>query len=452
VTARALALDLGTTRVKLATLDDGGALTDLRTCRAPAPRGDGELRELDADAYRRAAESLLADAPTDVPLGIASQRSSFCLWDREGVPATPLLSWQDRRAAAWCDAHRAHEPRVTELTGLPLSPHYAGPKLAQLLERDAQLGVRLAAGGLLFGTLESFLVWHWSARVHETDLSMAARTLLADPLTGDWSDELLALCGVPRACLPRIAPTHGRATPLARGGALAASIADQPSGLLAVLGTSADGALVNLGTGAFVLSPTGARREQRAGYLSGPLCAAPDGSAAFALEGTINGGGATADRAAPGPTQLPASDPTPDAFCLPDENGVGAPYWRPRQAFLFDDGGASLTGADRRRAILEGLVFRARGILDDLPDTDPVHVSGGLSHEPFVPTALATCLGREVRVLEEEETTLLGAARLAAGLEPYARPSARTVRPDPRGLWLQDKYERWREWLLQRLA
>jgi glycerol kinase len=452
VTARALALDLGTTRVKLATLDDSGTLTELRTTAAPEPGGEGALRELVADDYRRAAESLLEGAPGGLALGIASQRSSFCLWTRDGVPVTPLISWQDRRAATWCDAHRAAEPRVTALTGLPLSAHYAGPKLAHLLDTDSGLGARLASGELLFGTLESYLIWHWSVgRAHETDLSMAARTLLVDTTTGEWSDELLALFGVPRACLPQIAPTFARATPLARGGVLSASLADQPAGLLAVLGTSADGALVNLGTGAFVLSPSGAVRAERRGYLSGPLCAAPATGTAFALEGTINGGGATADRTAAGPTDLPEGDPTPDAFCLPDENGLGAPFWRPRQAFLLDSGGAPLAPADARRVILEGLVFRVRGIVDELPGTDPLFLSGGLAHEPFVPVALATCLEREIHVLEEQETTLLGAARLAAGMEPCARPRTRTARRDPRGLWLRDKYERWREWLARRL-
>ncbi len=453
MSALALGLDLGTTRVKLAALEADGALTELGTSPAPRPAGAGAVRELDADAYRRAAESLLADAPTGLPLGIASQRSSFCLWDRDGRPATPLVSWQDRSASDWCEARRELEPRVSAITGLPLSPHYAGPKLAQRIEREPSLGARLASGELLFGTLETYLIWHWSGgRAHQTDLSMAARTLLADPLAGAWSDELLAHFGVPRAALPAIAPTHGRATPLTRGGSVTASLADQPAGLLAVLGDSSRGALLNLGTGAFVLSPTGERRETRAGYLAGPLSREPGGRTLFALEGTINGGGATADRAAPGPTELPERDPTPRAFCLPDENGVGAPYWRPRQPFVLDAGGARLAPADRRRLVLEGLAFRARGILDELPDTDPLFVSGGLSHEPFVPLALATCLERPVHVLEEEETTLLGAARLAAGLEPCARPRPRAVDPDPRARWLPAKYERWRDWLAARLA
>ena len=178
-------------------------------------------------------------------------------------------------------------------------------------------------------------------------------------------------------------------------------------------------------------SPPPARRlERRDGYLSGPLLGGPPadgGRARFALEATINGGGATADRCAPGPTELPARDPAPRAFCLPDENGVGAPFWLARQGFALA-GAEQLARADRRRVVLEGLVFRVHAALEDLDAAaGRVLVSGGLASEPFVPAALATVLGRPVEVLEEGETTLLGAARLASGASPDAAPALATA-------------------------
>jgi glycerol kinase len=454
---RALALDLGTTRIKLAALGEDGALSIVGAADAAPIRGEGAVRESDALAACAAAERLLDAAPGGLPIGIACQRSSFVLWERaNGVPVTPLISWQDRRAASWCEAHASLEPAIARRAGLPLSPHYAGPKLAWLFERDPELRARAAAGEIAFGTLETFAAWRWSGgRAHETDLSMAARTLLADVERGEWSESACAAFGVPRAMLPRIAPTGGRSIDLGSRGRLAVSLSDQASGLLAVVRREdAESALVNLGTGGFVLRSTGARFEPRDRYVAGPTWSDLRRTT-FALEGTINGGGAAADRCAAGPTPWADRDPSPDAFALPEENGLGAPHWRASFAPVYSPAASALAGLDRRRVVLEGLVFRAREILDGLFSTSaPVRVvvSGGLARDPFVPPALAACLGRPVERLDEVEATLLGAARLAAGLDPCAQP--RTVRVDPPrgGDWLAAKYARWREWAARELA
>lgn len=452
---QALALDLGTTSVKLATLGADGRLSEPASAAAPRPVGEGEVREVDVEAYRAVAERLLSSAPRDLPLGVASQRSSFVLFERAGGrPVTPLISWQDRRAADWCERHGALAAELFELTGLPLSPHYAGPKLASVCERDAGLRAGLASGALLFGTLETYLAWHWSGGEHLTDLSMAARTQLADPAAARWSERALELFGVPPNALPTIAPTCGRDTALDDGRTLTASVADQAAGLLAVVGAEGEGTLVNLGTGAFVLRATGASDPRVPGFLTGPLLLAADGGARFALEGTINGGGATVDAAGAGPTELPAFDPTPDAFCLPDENGIGAPHWRALVPQTFSSAARDLGPADRRRIVLEGLVFRVREILEALdagrPPATPV-ISGGLTHEPFLAPALAACLEREVRVLLEEQTTLLGAARLAAGVA-HTPCASRVVEVPAAAAWLRTKYERWRSWVAPLLA
>jgi glycerol kinase len=450
------ALDLGSTRIKLARLGDDGALEILAAVEAPRPRGDGERREFDADEYRRAAESLTARLERGTRLGVASQRSTFVLWDRaSGAPVTPAISWQDRRAAAWCDAHARLADGLRQASGLPLSPHYAGPKLAVVLDGQPKLRERMQRGEVLFGTLETYLIWHWSERrAHETDLSMAARTLLVDVRRRDWSASACATFGVPREALPAIAPTAGRDTRLENGVRIACTIADQASGLLAMLPESDESALVNLGTGCFVLRPTGSSFESTPGYLCGPLRGAGE-RASFALEGTINGGGASVARFGDAPVELLALDNRPDAFCLPDDNGVGAPHWRPMQPFEFSPAARALPLDAQRAIVLEGLVFRVCEILGGLfRDRAPalVLLSGGLAREPFVASALATCLGRKIEVASELESTLLGAARVAAGLDPWARPSTRTVEPVANALWLRAKYERWRVWLARLLA
>lgn len=444
---RALALDLGTTRVKLGALRRDGELELVEAADAPPPRGAGNARELDALSYAACAEAVLAGAgaPRGTPLGLASQRSSFLVWEAESLaPRTPLVSWQDRRAADWCAAHAALAPRVFEFTGLPLSPHYLAPKLAFLLEQRGDLRAGLADGSLRVGTLDTWLVARWGGPL-ETDLSMAARTLLVDVRAGDWNEELLALFDIPGDALARVVDSAPRTLELENGLVLAASLADQGSGLIAAVGDDDASALVNLGTGAFVLRPTGARFEPRAGYLAGPV-ARVAGGPRYALEGTVNGGGATADRIARGPTSIPDVDPAPMAFCLPDENGLGAPWWRPEIGFVENDAARALAAPERRRIVLEGLAFRIAGHLDALAsDVERVVLTGGLAREAFLRAALATLAPAPLFVVDEPEATLAGAARLASG-RPLARPKAQPVDTPPMP-WLAAKRTRWRAWL-----
>jgi glycerol kinase len=439
----AAALDLGSTLIKGCLLDENGRIGELLSRQAPPLREQGDKREGDAEAYAALAEELLAEitrrCPPGTPLGIASQRSSFLLWKRNGgVPLTPMISWQDRRAAEWCDAHSDREEEIIRRTGLVLSPHYAGPKLAVTAERNS---------GALFGTLESWLLWRWSGGViHETDLSMAARTAMLDLTTGEWSPELLELFDVPPACLPEIVPTAGRSIPLDNGLVVAATIADQASGALALIARSDGGAVVTLGTGAFVLWPTTDPGERIKGYLTAPIL----DPGRYVLEGPINGAGNAVDRFGREPAMLEENDPAPDAFCMPDSAGWGAPFWRPERGLNFSAEAEALDEAGKRRVVLEGILFRVRQVLDDLsPGRRPrrILLSGGLSREPFIAAGLAALLGGKVELPQMSESTLAGAARLAAGMEPYADPDTRTVLPAEGGAYLRRKYLAWRRWM-----
>jgi glycerol kinase len=460
----AVALDLGSTRVKAARLEPSGRLSAPVSEPAPPLSGSGAVREGDAKAYRSAAERVLAAAMTglgdEVRIGLASQRSTFLLWDRAtGEPRTPMISWQDRRAAEWCRAHRHLEAGVTKRTGLVLSPHYLGPKLARLLEGDAALRAGMAGFDLVAGTLETWLVRCWSeGAALRTDPTMAARTLLFDLDEEDWSDDLLRAFGVPRGALAGVVPSDGAALPLPGRGLLAATVSDQAAGVLGCAGGGDDDdgggsgtALVNLGTGTFVLRPTFDRAFRPPGYLIGPVRARAGAPTLFALEGSINGGASGVDRFGEGPTELPVEDPTPDAFCIPDTAGLGAPFWREEISLPFSEGAAGLGSADRRRIVLEGLLFRVSGILADLfPGAPPKRIvlAGGLSADPFLAQGMAALHDAPVVVSEEQEGTLLGAARLAAGCDAGAPPTAGRIVPrHRRGSYLAAKAERWRAWL-----
>ena len=203
----AIALDLGSTYLKAGLLGRDQRLTGIESSPAPKLEGEGLIRECDGRAYADVAERLLASVSKKLPagrcatpLGLASQRSTFILWDRQsGEPVTPMISWQDRRAADWCSRNRGLESEIVSRTGLLLSAHYAGPKLASLLETDSRLCESMRSGQVLFGNLDTYLIWCWtSGKTHHTDLTMAARTLMLDLELRDWSDRLLDLYRIPR--------------------------------------------------------------------------------------------------------------------------------------------------------------------------------------------------------------------------------------------------------------
>jgi glycerol kinase len=451
-------LDLGSTRIKAATLDARGRLGAFHAVPAPPLHGRGGLREGDPDAYVAAALGLLAAVsaglPRGIPLGVAAQRSTFSVWDRQsGRARLPLISWQDRRAASWCAAHRDLASEVAARTGLRLSPHYVGPKLAAL-QADTRLARDLRGGGLLWGTLDVRLLWSATdARRHEIDVTMAARTCLLDLATERWSPELLERFRVSPAILPRVVDSAGRGVELALGPCWCASLADQAAAVLASLDPVAGGALVNLGTGAFVLvsAERGARR--RHGYLFAPVLAA-GATRRYVLEGAVNGPGSALDRPREEQLALPETDPGPECFALPDGAGLGAPHWRPEVGLVLSEAALRLDRPGRRRVVLEGVLFRVRQLLEGLsagPLPARIRLSGGLAREPAVCQGLAALLGRPVERLAAVEAGLLGAARLAAGLPAYGETETERFAPGGSGAYLAAKYPEWRSWLARLL-
>lgn len=451
----AAAIDLGSSGIKSALLHEDGELRSIRRVAAPPLRGRGERREGDADRYLDLADGVLAQtlegAPAGLPLGVATQRSSFTIWDRtSGESRLPLISWQDRRAAVWCDAHREIEAEIVRRTGLPLSAHYAGPKLAAL-RADSRHAAALGSAGATFGTLETRLLWRWSGgRRHETDLSVAARTLMVDLECGDWSRALLDHFSVDRALLPAIVATRGRRIDTPHGAQLRATISDQAAAALPTLDPARSTTLINLGTGAFVLRAA-AVDERIPGYLLAPLLSDGRGTR-YCLEGTINGAAPSLDRFGAESTAWSGGERHPEAFALPDGAGLGSPYWRPDLGLTLSEAASALPGPAKRRVVLEGLLFRLRAIVEDLGGGERILISGGLTRDPVVLPGLAAVLGRAVEQLEIEESGLVGCARLAAGLPAYAAPRCRPVDAATDAAYLGEKYARWREWLATLLA
>lgn len=453
-----IALDLGTTSIKAGLLDHAGVLSHIVARPAPEMQVAGGRYQSDALAYVLLAERVIEQCLAQVGdvagralnLGLCSQRSSFLIWDAAtGDPITPLISWQDDRGSSSCSALRDQQELIRELTGLPLVPYYFAPKLRNVLQEHPAWRLRLEQGELLAGTLDTFLIWRWSdGKYFVTDASMAARTLLMDIHRSQWSETLCGLFDIPLQILPQIRASAAMQLRLDNGLLLQASIGDQSAALLA--GIAADGheALVNLGTGVFVVRYLTDEGSVPEGYLK--TLVYQDGAQRryIASEGTLNSI-ATALAAYPVHECQPEDLAADDIFCLAEPGGLGAPYFRSDLKICFSHSVAELSPRRIAALLLEAVVFRVARILDDFHRATPlerVYLSGGLSELITLRQGIAQCVPVEVHHLCQSETSLQGAALLAAGMDPAGHRAAERINVATGHSALQQKFSRWQEW------
>jgi len=452
----AIALDLGTTSIKAGLLSKEGALAGIVARAVPEVTAEGGRYESDALAYAEAADTVLAECMAQTaarpPLGLCSQRSSFLIWERaSGRPVTPLISWQDDRGAASCAALRGEEGTIRDLTGLPLAPYYLAPKLRALLNENSSWRERLAGGEWLLGTLDTFLIWRWTGgRHHLTDASMAARTLLMDIRSQQWSPLLCELFDVPRQILPEIRPSAGWALQLMNGLTLQASISDQSAALIASIATDQPEALVNLGTGGFVIRYHPHGRSVPQGYLRTLVWQDSAGQAHFASEGTLN---SIAAALAPYAVDACRAEDLArdDIFCLAEPSGLGAPYFRGDLGLSFSAPVERLPAQRVAALLLEGIIFRVARILEDMHrefGIERVYLSGGLSELSCLQQGIARCAPFAATYrLPQPDASLAGAARLAAGVPLADARHAEKVEFGRAAPELREKYARWKVWL-----
>ncbi len=452
----AIALDLGSTSIKAGLLGREGELSHVVSKPVPPIFSDGGRYESDTLEYIKSAEQVLAQCLSQTnklpPLGLCSQRSSFLIWNASnGEPITPLISWQDTRGAASCDALRAKEPLITSLTGLRLTPYYFATKLRVIFMEFPEWLAKLKNGKYLAGTLDTYLIWRWTAGKHfVTDASMAARTLLMDIHRQQWSTELGEIFGIPLGILPQIMPSTGLAIRLDSGLNLQASGADQSAAFIASVGTDSNAALVNLGTGGFVMRvvsrPENALQANE-GYLHTLLYQDSKANAYVAVEGTIN---SIAAALANYPvTECGIADlAANDIFCLAEPSGLGAPYFRTDLGFLYSHSIKNLSRRQIAALLLEGVIFRVARILEDFHREsafESVYLSGGLSTLLFLQQGIAQCLPMKVYLLHEKDASLLGAGLLASGMGISGRVLEPIVIADDESR-LINKYQRWKIW------
>jgi glycerol kinase len=416
-------------------------------------------------------------------VGITNQRETTVLWDRRtGEPVANAIVWQDTRTAGLVAelAGATGPDRLRAITGLPLSTYFSGPKARWLLDTRPELRARAEAGEVLFGTIDSWLIWQLTGGprggVHVTDATNASRTLLMDLRALDWSAEALELIGIPRAMLPAIrssSEVYGelRAGTALDGTSIAGVLGDQQAALFGQACFDPGEAKNTYGTGCFLLVNTGAQPVASRQLLSTVAYRLGDGPPAYALEGSIAVAGAGVQwlrdqlgviASAEEVEALAASVPdTGDVYVVPAFSGLFAPRWRDDARGAIVGITAYTTKAHIARAMLEATAWQTREVLDAVRSDagsgvvpEQLKVDGGMTVDELLMQFQADVLGVPTIRPQVAETTALGAA-YAAGLAVGVWSSREDVRANWREArrWeprmdaheVERRYARWRE-------
>ena len=400
-----------------------------------------------AGTCRAVIEKAGVDVSDIAAIGITNQRETTLVWDREtGQPIHNAIVWQDRRTSAMCQALKADgfENEITEKTGLLLDPYFSGTKLKWLLDNVDGARDRAKAGKLLFGTVDSFLIWKLTGGAsHVTDATNAARTMLYNIRAGQWDADICARFDIPMDMLPEVrdcasdfgmtrVDLFGRALPIlgVAGDQQAATIGQA---------CFAPGMMKSTyGTGCFALLNTGDSLVRSQNRLLGTIAYQFDGKPTYALEGSIFIAGAVVQWLRDGLKMIrEASETQPlaesadlgqELYMVPAFTGLGAPHWDADARGAIYGLTRNSGPAEFARAALESVGFQTRDLLEamksdwqDAASTRVLRVDGGMSASDWSMQFLSDIIGAPVDRPKVLETTALGAAWLAgmrAGVYP----------------------------------
>jgi glycerol kinase len=386
------------------------------------------------------------DARDIAAIGITNQRETTMVWDREtGQPIHPAIVWQDRRTADTCDSLKAAglEPMITARTGLLLDPYFSATKVKWLLDHVDGARAKASRGALAFGTVDTWLIWNLTGgKVHATDATNAARTMLYNIATGAWDAEICGLLDIPMALLPVVRDCA------ADFGATRADLFGHPIPIMGVAGDQqaatvgqacfAPGMMKSTyGTGCFALLNTGADMVPSRNRLLTTIAYQLGGKPTYALEGSIFIAGAVVqwlrdglkiiDDAAETQSLAEAADGAQGVVLVPAFTGLGAPYWKPECRGAIYGLTRNSGPAELARAALESVGYQTRDLLQAMradwgAAADGVlRVDGGMTASNWAMQFLSDIIGAPVDRPVFTETTALGAAFLAgmqAGLCP----------------------------------
>ncbi|MCG8481495.1 MAG: glycerol kinase GlpK [Spirochaetales bacterium] len=441
-----MAFDAGTTSSRAILFDHDGEIVSVAQQEFPqiypkpgwVEHDPMDIWATQSGVARQVIEKAGAKPDEVAAIGITNQRETAIVWEKAtGKPIMNGIVWQDRRTAGICDAMKAKglEDYVRENTGLVIDAYFSGTKVKWMLDNVPGAREKAEKGELLFGTVDTWLIWKMTGgTVHVTDYSNASRTLMFNIKTLQWDDKMLGELGVPKAMLPEVRPSsevYGNTDEKTFGGAqipVAAAIGDQQGALFGQACFETGMAKNTYGTGSFVLMNTGTERVPSKNGLLTTIAWGLDGKVEYALEGAIFVTGAAvqwlrdelkivADAA---DTNYFASkvEDTHGVYMVPAFVGLGAPYWDQyaRGAIV------GLTrGANRDhivRATLESIGYQSRDVLECMEKDSGISmkelkVDGGASNNNFLMQFQADVLGVPVMRPKIVETTARGSGFLA---------------------------------------
>lgn len=428
--------------------DDSGRRVALEGCpvQSAYPRSGWveqdpeEIWRLQLQAARGVMERAGVGARDIAALGITNQRETTIVWERKtGKPIAPAIVWQCRRTAEACGRLAASDAghAIWEKTGLVVDAYFSGSKIQWILENVPDAAKKARNGELLFGTVDTWLIWKLTnGAVHVTDYSNASRTMLMDLGSGEWDDELLSIFGVPRETLPKIVASSGVVGETAGehfGAAvpIAGIAGDQQAALFGQSCFRRGLAKNTYGTGCFALMHTGSQRPVSKNRLLATRAAslgAPVHDPQYALEGAVFVAGAAIQwlrdklgiigHAAHSGELAESVKDTGGVYFVPAFVGLGAPHWDSDARGMIC-GITSATGrAELARAALEAIAYQTRELVGAMEADcgealQELRVDGGGAANDFLMQFQADLLGKRIVRPADVETTALGAAYLA---------------------------------------
>lgn len=440
-----MALDQGTTSSRCILFDRQGNMVSMaqKEFTQIYPRTgwvEHDAMEIWSSQYGVAAEAMAkigADAGDIEAIGITNQRETTIVWDRNtGVPVYNAICWQCHRTADRIDELKAqgYDKLIKSKTGLVPDAYFSATKIGWILDNVEGARKKAEAGELLFGTVDTWLIWKLSkGRIFVTDYTNASRTMLFNIHTRSWDDELLELFGVPRSMLAQVRPSsciYGTTDEGLLGGEikLAGAAGDQQAALFGQCCYGEGDVKNTYGTGCFLLMNTGKRAFESENGLITTIAADTDEEPSYALEGSVFIAGAAIqwlrdemrmiDSSAQSEECAKAVPDTNGVYVVPAFTGLGAPYWNQYCRGMVVGITRGCSKEHFVRATLESLAYQTHSVLKSMEqDTglaiSSLRVDGGASANDFLMQFQADILGADVLRPECIETTALGAAYLA---------------------------------------
>jgi glycerol kinase len=440
-----LALDQGTTSSRAIVFDRSGKAVSSAQQEFPQIfPGPGHVEHNPEDIWSTqlaTAKEAIARAGISAldlaAIGVTNQRETTVLWEKAtGKPIANAIVWQSRVTAPICDRLKAagQEATFRRKTGLVVDAYFSGTKIKHLLDSFDGLRDRAARGEVLFGTIDTFLIWRLTGgKVHVTDVSNASRTLIFNIHTMQWDDELLRLLDIPRAMLPEVrssSEVYGQTDPELFGAAIpvAGDAGDQQAALFGQACFEPGSAKNTYGTGCFMLLNTGDKPVPSAKGLLTTVAWKIGGKTTYALEGSVFIAGAAVQWLRDGLKAITASadveklmSQVPDTdgvYLVPAFVGLGAPYWDPRARGVIVGLTRNSSVAHVARAAVDAMAYQTRDVLEAMQAESglplkTLKVDGGAAANAMLLQFQADLLNVSVRRPVVAETTALGAAYLA---------------------------------------